>query len=147
MSCHYVTNWSSTHPRFNEVVRMDQNEIRHPWSLSEWQTGMNEQTVFLWETNQLRGFALYRISKLEGLAHLLKITLIKEARQTGESSQFWQGHIPTLRSLGCERVYLEVASDNRVAIKFYQRLGFRMLHEVKGFYSDGQSALTMELVI
>ena len=144
----YCADWSPQHPAFHQVMQLDQQLMQHPWSQSEWESGTQDQTVFLWcRGDELRGFALYRVSRLERLAHLLKIAVIPAARGTGEAESFWQQQLPTLRSFGCERVYLEVAAQNKVARNFYSRLGFKMLHEVKGFYHDGQSAITMELVI
>jgi ribosomal-protein-alanine N-acetyltransferase len=40
-------------------------------------------------------------------------------------------------------VQLEVRMGNTVAQRFYQRLGYRNVFEIEGYYSDGEDALVM----
>ncbi len=43
------------------------------------------------------------------------------------------------------KVILEVRESNETAIRVYERIGFKKTHERKGFYSNGETALVMEL--
>jgi len=45
---------------------------------------------------------------------------------------------------GCSSITLEVRTDNRRAISFYQRHGFIRVKTAPGYYSDGGSALKMK---
>lgn len=49
------------------------------------------------------------------------------------------------RGEGAERVVLEVRVGNVSAIALYSRFGFRGTGRRKGYYSDGEDALLMEL--
>jgi ribosomal-protein-alanine N-acetyltransferase len=123
--------------------------MSYPWSTQQWlDTAHPDYAVFFHcPANELQGFALYHVSEIEKLAHLLKIAVSPSLRGTGAAVMFWEKQVATLRARKLERIYLEVASHNGPARGFYQKLGFKMLREVKSFYSDGQSAVTMELAI
>lgn len=141
--------WGSGHPHFEATLQLDHDLIHYPWNAQQWlETVEPRYAVFHWESEaQLQGFALYQLSELEKLAHLLKIAVIPAVRGKGVAQQFWDSQVATLRARGFERVFLEVATNNSAALGFYRKIGFRMLREVKGFYRDGQSAWTMELAI
>lgn len=143
------TPWGADHPLFQATVKLDQDFINYPWSKAQWlETFAPSFAVFHWSPGSvLQGFALYQLSSLEKLAHLLKIAVVPEARGQGVAQKFWESQITTLRTQGIERIYLEVATNNLAAAGFYRKMGFKMLREVKGFYKDGQNAWTMELAI
>ena len=42
---------------------------------------------------------------------------------------------------------LEVKTDNKKAIEFYQKNGFKIIDEIKKFYQNGEDAYTMRLNI
>ncbi|NPB08676.1 MAG: ribosomal protein S18-alanine N-acetyltransferase [Aquificae bacterium] len=44
-----------------------------------------------------------------------------------------------------EKVVLDVRKSNLRAIRLYRNLGFRVVRERRGYYSDGENALMMEL--
>jgi ribosomal-protein-alanine N-acetyltransferase len=141
--------WGPKHPFFGATVQLDQDLMAYPWSAQQWlETSLTQYAVFHRSVgSELQGFALYQLSEIENLAHLLKIALLPSLRGCGEAGKFWDTQIVTLRARGYKRVYLEVATNNKLAIGFYHKQGFKMLHEIKGFYQDGQNALTMELAI
>lgn len=143
------TAWGAAHPLFHSTVQLDQDLMHYPWTEAQWlETFTSSFAVFHWpEDLTLKGFALYQLSPLDKLAHLLKIAMVPEVRGQGETQRFWESQIATLRTQGFERIYLEVATNNPAAAGFYRKMGFKMLREVKGFYKDGQNAWTMELAI
>ncbi len=142
-------SWGPQHPFFAATIQLDQDLISYPWTAQQWlATSLPTYAVFHSSVgSELQGFALYQLSEFEKLAHLLKIAIAPEQRGGGEARKFWETQVLTLRARGFERVYLEVAVNNGRAIGFYRKLGFKLLHEAKSFYKDGQSAFTMELAI
>jgi ribosomal protein S18 acetylase RimI-like enzyme len=143
------TVWGPQHPFFAATIQLDQDLMTYPWSAQQWlETSLPTYSVFHTSAaSELQGFALYQLSEVEKLAHLLKIAVVVGLRGSGETGKFWETQIVTLRARGYERVYLEVATNNKAAIGFYRKNGFKMLHEIKSFYKDGQNAITMELAI
>ena len=134
---------------FEAVQILDSAQMDYPWSVEQWQQlHVGDYQLFTYTLKEeLMGFALYLLSPNEGLAHLLKLVLLPETRGTGHAQQFWAGQLKSLRDAGLQRIYLEVAETNLRARAFYTKMGCRKLHVVKGFYHDGASAVTMELVI
>lgn len=142
-------SWGPLHPLFQSTLKLDRDLIAYPWTSEQWEKAVLPpyEVFHLCEGDKLQGFALWHLSEIEKLAHLLKIAVTLELRSTGKSEDFWNRQIVTLRARGFDRVYLEVAANNGPAIGFYRKIGFRMLRKVKGFYKDGESAWTMELAI
>lgn len=131
------------------VVALDQAVIQHPWSREQWATlGSDLDRLFLWQSvQQFSGFALYRLSPTEELAHLLKLALRPEVQGSGQSILFWAQQEAELKQAGYHRIYLEVATANERAIGFYRKSGFVMLRKIKHFYGDGQDAFSFEKVL
>lgn len=48
---------------------------------------------------------------------------------------------------GCDKMTLEVRADNEGAIKFYEKLGYKILHSIPDYYNDGTSGLKMSKVL
>jgi ribosomal protein S18 acetylase RimI-like enzyme len=51
------------------------------------------------------------------------------------------------RSLGADRLRLELRPSNRVALRLYERAGFTFLGRKPGYYDDGEDAIRMELTL
>ncbi|MFP5491536.1 MAG: GNAT family N-acetyltransferase [Bacteriovoracia bacterium] len=139
--------WSKDSAAFKSVVDLDAEFMNYPWNEAEWELLDSSKKLFLWEDEAVFGFALYQLSPLEELAHLLKIVVHPSIRGSIESSEFWQAQVSALKSLGLKTIYLEVAVENERAQRFYRKMGAQLLRRVKGFYRDGSDALTMSVAI
>lgn len=139
--------WSKDADAFRTVVDLDAEFMNYPWNEAEWGQLDSSKKLFLWEDEAVFGFALYQLSPLEELAHLLKIVVHPSIRGSSESAEFWQAQVSALKSLGLKTIYLEVAVENERAQRFYRKMGAQLLRRVKGFYRDGSDALTMSVAI
>lgn len=52
-----------------------------------------------------------------------------------------------LRHPEARRIYLEVRTDNKKAIEFYRKNGFRIREKLLDFYTDGSPAYLMEKIL
>lgn len=130
---------------FSQVIALDHNFMAYPWSEKQWRELTEEgHLLFVAHTGHALGFALYHLSPVESLAHLLKI-VVAPTEQGKISEAFFAMQKTHLHSLGFKRIYLEVSENNLRAQSFYRKLGFILLHKAKSYYSDGASALMMEL--
>jgi len=78
------------------------------------------------------------------VGHIVSIAVKPNYRRLGIGSSLIKKAMDALKNVyGCEYVYLEVRVSNIVAIKFYEKLGFRISREVSGYYRDGESAYIM----
>lgn len=132
-------------PKLSEVIALDHNFMSYAWSEKQWQSiDESQHLLFIAEKDHVVAFALYKISVHEELAHLLKI-VVAPTEQGQKTKEFFAMQKHALTQRGLKRIYLEVAEANFRALSFYQRQGFKLLHKAKGYYSNGASALMMEL--
>lgn len=143
-----ITQYSFEPPneQLQEIIHLDQEFFPKPWSHALWQElNWNKHRLILAvDKEKLVGFAIVLISSLEQLGHLLKILVLPDSRRLGVASKLFSQIEEWLISQDMHRIYLEVESGNSEAISFYQKHGFRELSKIKGFYSDGSTAITME---
>ncbi len=129
----------------NQVIALDHNFMSYSWSEKQWREINDENyKLFVALTDHVVGFSLYKLSREESLAHLLKI-VIAPTEQGQMTTAFFAMQNSLLRSLGFSRIYLEVSENNLRAQGFYKKMGFELLHKAKAYYTDGASALMMEL--
>lgn len=77
-------------------------------------------------------------------ARLYSIVVAREARGTGIASALMDTAEAAARKRGCERMSLEVRTDNRSARALYEKRGYREIRRISGFYDDGRDALRLE---
>ena len=134
--------------RLEEVIELDQSHFPHPWRTQDWWELRSElHLLYRWRSDRLKAFALFSRVNGDETAHLLKICLHPSVRGQGLALIFWSQIIEQLRQSGVKSIFLEVEDSNLRAINFYQKVGFQKLRIIKGFYSSGGNALTMQLML
>lgn len=135
-------HWSS-------LVNMDQAYFPRPWTADSWKSlDLNHHLLYAWMAgNKLAGFALFSAPRGDETAHLLKILVIPELRDSGNAGLFWEKIRDELLQNHFSSVYLEVEESNGRAQGFYRKLGFSLLRRVKSYYSDGADAVMMQLTL
>lgn len=141
-----IRDFASSSVYWSQVISLDQNEMQYPWKPDQWKNLDGNLDVLFLKLNQqdLIGFALYKLSPIENLAHLLKVVQAPSNRGSGLAKKFFAEQETWLCAEHYERIYLEVSTSNVAATKFYQKLGFQTLRRVSHFYQDGEDAWTME---
>jgi ribosomal-protein-alanine N-acetyltransferase len=137
----------------NSLIHLDSESFPFPWSQKEWVDFLEshqQQTfiIFLKEDQKgpVRGFCLWNTNSVDSFAHLLKIVVTPKSRNIGMGSVLMNQSLSFLRKIGIKSFYLEVATTNHLAIKTYEKYGFRKIHEKKQFYSNGDNSFIMTLV-
>jgi [ribosomal protein S18]-alanine N-acetyltransferase len=98
------------------------------------------------EAGKLAGFAIAGIQRRQGrlLGRLITIDVEREMRRRGVGHALLQATEERLREAGATAVLLEVAVDNTVAQRFYERHGFIRTGRIRGYYLGRIDALVME---
>jgi [ribosomal protein S18]-alanine N-acetyltransferase len=78
------------------------------------------------------------------VGHIITIDVLSECRGTGVGFRLMTAAEQRLRIQGAERIVLEVATTNDVAIRFYDRFGFAVKRLLPRYYPDGSNAYLME---
>lgn len=143
-----VLNFNCNLPTFlnylEEIIVLDK-QMTYSWSRQNWLELKDSDHYFISimrSGGRVIGFSLF--SKIDLDLHLLKIVVDQSFRGNGHGQKLLitdlNDHYNDLKSC-----YLEVRSDNKTAVFLYQKLGFKLVHKVSNFYSDGCSALKMIL--
>jgi ribosomal-protein-alanine N-acetyltransferase len=132
-----------------DIISLDQTFFPTPWTIQNWEElNTDTHSIYGWKVDdRLVGFALLLALEGDAAAHLFKMLLHENERGGGSSVLFWSGIRDSLKARGFSLVYLEVEVNNLRAQGFYKKVGFRLLRRIKSYYSSGEDALTMSLVL
>ncbi|MET0935676.1 MAG: GNAT family N-acetyltransferase [Luteibacter sp.] len=90
------------------------------------------------------GTAVVFFRKGSTVARLYSIATKPEAQGKGVGSALVEASEDAGRNRGCRVLRLEVRKDNAVAIRLYERLGYRIIGEYARYYADGSDAFRFE---
>ena len=132
-----------------KIKDLDKHQFPQPWSEESWKTmNWDFHHLYAWELGgEIIGFCLFFHTLGDDSTHLLKICIDSKSRGSGHSSVLWSKVQDQLRLSGIKSIYLEVEAQNQRAIGFYLKNHFKKLRTVKHFYSNGEDALTMILML
>lgn len=75
--------------------------------------------------------------------HIITLDVIPSARAQGIGSMLMNEIEKRLRTAGCDSIFLEVAVNNSVAMRFYKRHGFSVLKTLRRYYPGDLDGLLM----
>lgn len=76
-------------------------------------------------------------------AELVSVAVEPAKRTKGTASALLESTLRRLRRRGVQRLNLVVRSDNRPALAFYEKYGFRRIRRVPRYYEDGADGIAM----
>jgi ribosomal protein S18 acetylase RimI-like enzyme len=91
------------------------------------------------------GFCITAREAAEG--HIITLDVIEACRRHGAGSLLLAEAERRLAAGGVRKVSLETATDNRAAIAFWQKHGYRSLSVLKRYYPNGLDAWAMSKTI
>ncbi len=78
------------------------------------------------------------------VGHLVSIAVLEEFRGRGIGKGLLRETIRVMDKVyNVEAIYLEVRVSNEVAIKLYEKFGFKKVRIIHGYYRDGEDAYVM----
>ncbi len=102
-----------------------------------------DQKIVAYMMNRLEhGFSNLKFSIVRK-AHVISIATLPEYRRRGIAKKLILTSFDLFRKADALEVYLEVRVSNHAAIRLYEKLGFEIKKELKGYYVDGESAYLM----
>lgn len=139
------TSTTLTQDLLDEIKEIDQKFDPAPWPPLVWEELREQEldALFIFTQNEtVIGFANFKLSREESLAHLLKVLIIPSKRRKGLGLKLLKMAFETLQGQGLSKVYLEVEKGNP-AFLIYEKLGLKKIHEIADFYGAGRPALVM----
>jgi ribosomal-protein-alanine N-acetyltransferase len=76
--------------------------------------------------------------------HVVSRAVLEGYRRKGIGESLMKKGMDSMRDdYGAKEVYLEVRVSNEPAIRLYEKLGFKKVKVIEGYYSDGENAYLM----
>jgi ribosomal-protein-alanine N-acetyltransferase len=104
-------------------------------------------TLVAEEEGTIAGFLVLLLDRRRRFGHIITIDVLPEFRRKGLGRELMAAAEDSIIEAGGDAVLLEVAVDNSSALRFYKKLGFRVLTTLPKYYSNGMDALQMGKVI
>jgi ribosomal-protein-alanine N-acetyltransferase len=126
------------------LFELDRQYFPTPWDLNSWTNLFIDHErllIVLKARKTVIGFCLFDKSVTDSFAHLLKILIHPQFRNTGLSKKLLSEALINLETAGCSQFFLEVEEDNYFAQKLYSAAGFQTIHRKKDFYGTNRSAI------
>lgn len=130
-------------------IDIEKKDLAHPWTEQMWGDLVQSDHYYLFAIDYKGltvGFSLFHFVDCD-VAHLLKIVIVEKFQKIGLATKLLKHNISFFTNVAARSIYLEVAENNFTALKFYERHGFNHLSIKKKFYTDGQNACAMQLVL
>jgi [ribosomal protein S18]-alanine N-acetyltransferase len=90
-------------------------------------------------SSPIAGFIVAEANR-KGIGHIITIDVLPEGRRSGIGFALLSAAEERLRRAQCERVRLEAAVENVVALSFYKRHGYAVVKTIRGYYSNSGDA-------
>ena len=111
------------------------------------------ETFLVAETRQvLIGYIMCRVEtsfseinrfRLAKKGHVVSVAVLPEHRRNGIGVALMLRAVKAMEAYGCSESYLEVRVSNNSAIAMYEKLGYRILKRIAGYYFDGEEACVL----
>lgn len=132
-----------------QVVSIEAQIQKAPWTLDGFAHELEKPHSHFWvltddETDSIvSGYIVFTL--LETHAHLINLGVGLQFRGMGYGRLLVRRAIDWAMQEGGARFFLEVRKSNAAAVQLYQSLNFTVVRVMRGFYSDGEDAYSMEL--
>lgn len=127
------------------IFEIEKNSFENPWSIESILEDISfEDRSFYFlisENNNIIGYTSIWI--IENEVSINNIAILKKHRGKGYGKILINKIFEIGKEKEVERYILEVRESNLVAIRLYEKMGFKVVGKRKQFYSDGEAAFVM----
>lgn len=132
-------------PFIKQVIEIDRAQLVSPWCEKDWMTLTDSQIFLAVESQEVIGLAVFKVCDAGELWHLLKIAVKNSFLGKGHGKIILKQASEYAKTQAVSSFYLEVSTENQIAIRLYESFGFKVLTTKKKFYSSGEDAFAMQL--
>ena len=130
------------------IAAMHAASFRRGWGEQEVEGLLTERQVIAHRAmigSKLAGFIMSRRAADE--AEILSVAVARPSRGRGLARKLLDLHLRRLAALGTRAIFLEVDEHNAVAIRLYERAGFREVSRRPNYYPDATGKPAAALVL
>ena len=89
------------------------------------------------------GFSHLKRFGLSRKGHIVSVAVVEEHRSQGVGTKLIEEATGEMTKKSCKEVYLEVRVSNLQAVALYERLNYKKVSRLEGYYRDGEAAYLM----
>ena len=106
----------------------------------------NREVYGFFSEDTLLGYIVWL--KVVDVADILNLFVFPKYRKSGKATALLLATIDTLKQTGIKTFYLEVKKSNKQAISIYEKVGFKIVREIKNYYEneDGLAYMYGEMI-
>ncbi len=106
----------------------------------------NREVYGFFSEDTLLGYIVWL--KVVDVADILNLFVFPKHRRSGKATALLLETIETLKQAGIKTFYLEVKKSNQQAISVYEKVGFKVVREIKNYYEneDGLAYMYGEMI-
>lgn len=140
---------SATFDDLSSLVKIENQVHISPWSEENFQAELEKPYSHILllsddDTDQIiAGYIVYWLMMEE--CEILNLAVDLPFRGLGYAERLVRAVVSTSIKMSLKRLILDVRKSNLSAIHLYQKVGFRISHIRKGFYSNGEDAYQMSI--
>ncbi len=133
----------------DDILDIERESSPNPWKRSFFEEEFNNKisTILVFrsfENRNIEGFIVFR--KIIDIIEINNIAVKRKSRRKGIGWGLLSSLIEIAVGEKMESVFLEVRSQNKRAVQFYEKSGFKFLRIRKGYYNNpGDDALILRL--
>jgi len=135
----------ATRGNIDQIIKISKEAISADWTMNFLFIELDRKDAYFIAAKsdkEILGFAVFREVGDDG--ELLQIATRKDARQGGIGSVLLDSVLCHARDKSIGKVFLEVRQSNAVAIRLYEKFGFKALRVRKEYYNNPiEDALVM----
>jgi ribosomal-protein-alanine N-acetyltransferase len=142
--------YAMTEADLDQVLEIEQASFKTPWKRSSYKSELSCKSSYNFivrpdsfcNNSQIISYITFRIIADE--MHILKISVAPKWRNHGIASWILGNSFKIASEAGAKTVFLEVRFSNNAAIKFYNKLGLKVIGKRLNYYQeDREDALVM----
>ncbi len=126
----------------DSIWLLEQKLIECPWQKSDIVDSINssDYIFMVYEKDErICGYGSIRLTAPECELNNIAVDICFQKR--GIASKIMLSLLQSAKSLDCEKMFLEVNSENKTAINMYDKLGFEQISKRKNYYGENSDAL------
>jgi ribosomal-protein-alanine N-acetyltransferase len=130
------------------VLEIERESFAHPWPRSTFEHCLENGIFLVYEGEEPMGFLIATVDQLPWgemrYAHIQNLAVDPRHRRRGVARELLAKLSEICEKTQIKNLRLEVRADNRGAMKFYKRQGFKVKRRIRHFYEDGALAYVMK---
>ena len=121
---------------YNKILVIEQNLFKNPMTQIELNNFFSQSTFRIWKIEQDRVLGYISFYQIIDEIEIIRIGIIKSHQRSSYGSLL----IDEIKKLDIKKIFLEVSVQNKEAINFYLKNGFKKIGIRKGYYANDKSS-------